>query len=332
MERTYCKYLKEWQPGLEIFPAQNHFYQYYNRSILHKVIYRAGLSGIIGRINKELRTVIERTRPTAVLVFKGMEVLPETLEWMQARNIFLANFNPDNPFIFSGYGSGNANVTRSIPLYDLHFTYNLEIKARLEKDHRVDTAFLPFGFDAGDDLYEVCRGQEEICKVCFLGNPDKERVAVLEALLDKGIEIDVYGHHWDTFIRHRNLQIKDAVYEDEFWKVLSRYRVQLNLMRVHNERSHNMRTFEIPGIGGIQLAPDTPEHRLFFEPGKEIFLFNDAAEGHDAISRLLSLSPAAAAEIRLAARKRSIDSDYTYKGRARQAFAAIEQGMEKKKL
>ena len=42
-------------------------------------------------------------------------------------------------------------------------------------------------------------------------------------------------------------------------------------MRIHNPDSHNMRSFEVPGVGGIMVAPDTKEHRIFFEVGKEIF-------------------------------------------------------------
>ena len=323
IERIYYKWLLYWQQEVQLFPAQNEFYAYYQRSLLNKLIYRAGLSRIIPRINTHLRDAVSRFRPDAVLVFKGMEVQPATLKWLREQGIFLANFNPDNPFVFSGAGSGNPRVTAGIPLYDLHFTYNLEVKDRLEREYHTATALLPFGFEVGDEMYERCRRQPEVPRVCFLGNPDDGRVSLVRELLDRSIGIDVYGHHWDKFIHHDNLHIHDAVYGDDFWLTLNRYRVQLNLMRPHNLQSHNMRTFEIPGIGGIQLAPDTPEHRQFFTPDREIFLFRDAAECHDKIEGLLELSPEGSAAVRQAARTRSIIAGYTYKDRARTVLGSI---------
>lgn len=327
IERVYYKWLVHWQQDVQLFAAQNEFYAYYQRSLLNKLIYRAGLSRIIPRINAHLRDAVTRFRPDAILIFKGMEVQPATLEWLREQGIFLANFNGDNPFVFSGAGSGNPRVTAGIPLYDLHFTYNLEIKERLEREYRMATALLPFGFDVSDELYERCRQQPEVLRVCFLGNPDDGRVSLIRELLDRGVGIDVYGHHWDKFIHHDNLQIQDAVYGEDLWLTLYRYRVQLNLMRPHNLQSHNMRTFEIPGIGGIELAPDTPEHRMFFRPDHEIFLFRDMNECYDKIKMLLDLPAAEATALREAARAVSIASGHTYKDRARQVLDSIRELM-----
>jgi spore maturation protein CgeB len=323
LEKVYLKYLAGWGQDVQLFAAQDLFYHYYNRSIVNKVLYRTGLSGVISRIDRRLRGVITQSKPDAILVFKGMEILPSTLQWIREQGIFLANYNPDNPFVFSGAGSGNSRVTAGIPFYDLHFTYNLEIKARLEREYQTATAWLPFGFDVSDELYERCRKQQEILRVCFLGNPDDGRVSVIRELLDRGIGVDVYGHHWDKFIHHDKLHIHGAVYGEDFWLTLYRYRVQLNLLRPHNLQSHNMRTFEIPGIGGIQLAPDTPEHRLFFDNGSEAFLYGNVTECAALVEKLMKLPPAEAAQIRERARQRSRTSGYSYENRTLQALDKI---------
>jgi spore maturation protein CgeB len=95
-------------------------------------------------------------------------------------------------------------------------------------------------------------------------------------------------------------------------------------MRPHNLNSHNMRTFEIPGIGGIQLAPDTDEHRLFFEPNKEIFLYNSFLDCVSKINYILELTEHEANEIRKAAHKTSIDKKYSYAERAKKVFSVLE--------
>ncbi len=324
LEKIFSKYLLEMQVDSRLFAAQNLFYQYYYRSLLHKLIYRAGLSGILRKIDRELRETIDRFRPDVVLVFKGMEITPAALTWIRTQRILLVNYNPDNPFIFSSIGSGNKNISRSIPLYDLHVTYNLEIKKRLESAG-YPTAFMPFGFDISETIYETCAGQDETVRACFIGNPDAHRVAFLHELADKGIGLDVYGTDWEKHIKHKKIKLFPATYGIDFWKLLRRYRVQLNLMRVHNEDSHNMRTFEVPGIGGIMLAPDTTEHRLFFRDGKEVFLFSDAAHCAGLIRSILELPKAAADEIRQAARNRSIASNYSYKERTIALLEEVER-------
>jgi spore maturation protein CgeB len=314
LEKIYYKYLKELQVDLQFFPAQNYFYSYYNRSVLNKIIYRSGISGIINKINKQLREAILHFKPGIVWVFKGMEILPSTLEWMKTQNIILVNYNPDNPFIFSSVGSGNKNIKQSIFFYDLHFTYDHEIKKQLEMKG-CNTAMLPFGFDLNETLYKDCCNQKEIIKTCFLGNPDKHRADFLKSLAEKGLEIDIYGHHWDKFIHHPNVNLFAPVYGDDFWKTLYKYRVQLNLMRVHNNNSHNMRSFEIPGVGAIMLAPDTPDHRLFFEDNQEVYLFNDLLQCAKKIDNILILATDEANKIRHAARDRSLNSGYAYEKR-----------------
>ncbi|MBS1557209.1 MAG: glycosyltransferase [Bacteroidetes bacterium] len=318
IENYYAKYFRAFGHEVIHFPAQRLFLDEYTSSFYKKLRFKLYNNSIYSKINTDLiKSLKEQSSlPDVAIVFKGMEIFPDTLKIIKDQGIKLVNYNPDNPFLFSGKGSGNANITKSISLYDFHFTYNLSVKKRLEEEYRAKTAWLPFGFDLTDEQFSECVKEEEIVKVCFVGNPDKERAAFINALAEMKVQIVVYGHHWKKFIDHPGVEIQDAVYAGEQWKTLRRYRVQLNLMRPHNPDSHNMRTFEVPGVGGIMLAPDTLEHRTFFEEGKEVFLFNDVNECVDKINSLLRLTVSQANEIRKNARARSIASGYTYRDRS----------------
>jgi len=138
----------------------------------------------------------------------------------------------------------------------------------------------------------------------------------------------VYGNDWNKFVKHPNIQIYQPVYGDEFWRTLRKYRVQLNLMRPHNPGTHNMRSFEIPGVGGVQLAPASNDHRNYFEPGKEIFVYNVLEDCIVEIKKILALSQQDADAVRINARHRSITSGYSYKDRASQAWQQIEEILE----
>lgn len=327
IERFYLKYWKENRLSIEIesFASQNLFYEYYNKSIKNKIFYKLGISSIYKKISQLLKERINLFEPDIIFVFKGMEVLPTTLGYAKKRGIKLVNYNPDNPFIFSGSGSGNSNITKSIGLYDFHFTYSEDIKKQMDSQFNIPTALLPFGFDIEDAIFKKANNGEEINRVCFIGNPDVFRAKLINNLAKNAIEIDVYGHNWENFIKHKNIKCYNTVSHNELWYTLRKYRIQLNIMRPHNLDSHNMRTFEVPGIGGIQLAPNTKEHRLFFEADKEIFLYNTVEECVDKIHYLLSLSSEQANQYRSYAREACIKNKYSYKDRAQQVLDLLQK-------
>lgn len=326
IERLYKKYLEEAGAEVSFFAAQNRFYEYYHKSVFRKLLFRAGLSGVLGQINESLLAEVERLRPDVIWVFKGMELYPKTLSALRKTGTLLVNFNGDNPFIFTSRGSGNKYVYQSLPLYDLHFTYNLEIKARLDREYNAKTLLLPFGFDVSDEVYEACRLEEEVSRVCFIGNPDPARAGFINELAAANIPIDIFGSPaWSRAITNKGVTVHPAIYGDDFWKALRRYRVQLNLMRPHNENSHNMRSFEIPAIGGIMLAPATDEHRLFFEDSEEAFLFTGPDSCIEKAREILSITRDQAGVVRDRARGRSIKDGYSYRDRAKFVFQEIQK-------
>lgn len=324
IERHYYKHLSEYFEVI-MFDAKGIFSEYYSQSILRKLLFRLELSSIYSSINKQLIDLINNFRPDILLVFKGMEVEPSTLKYAKSKNIFLANYNPDNPFIFSGSGSGNKNVTEAIPLFDLHITYDSAVKASIENKYNIRCELIPFGFEIDDDLYdEVCE-QAEVKKLCFVGMPDNFRANFILQMAQEGIQIDVYGLNWSKYVNHKNITIFEPVYDKALYRTLYKYRIQLNYMRPHNIMSHNMRTFEVPAIGGIQLAPHTIDHVTFFGVGKEIFTYTDVHDCIKKVKYILSLTDDEAQKIRQKAKEKSIQAKYSYKDRAEQLFRILNQ-------
>jgi spore maturation protein CgeB len=320
IENLYTRYLKSIEGVfVQLFPARSMFYDFIEKSFFNKIVHRLGVSSFYHNINNELLNFIQSYQPDIVWVFKGMEVLPDTLKTIHSMGIKTVNYNPDNPFIFSGRGSGNTNVTNSFKLYDLHLTYNLEVLNQIHKEYNIPCELLPFGYDLPEE-FSFSDEVEDILSLCFLGNPDKERASFISSLLDREVPVAVYGNHWQNFLSHKNVVIHPPVYELEMWTTLRKYRVQLNMLRKHNLQSHNMRTFEITGVGGIQMAPDTLEHRLFFEDGEEIFLYRDVDEAALKAKQLLALQHKRTLDHRKAALNKSISAGYSYRNRAHQVY------------
>ncbi len=308
IERIYKRELFKLGHEVTHVPVQNWYYDFYYKSIINKALVRLGLTRLQTNIQKRLLLELNGQYFDLIWVFKGMELTPQTLKTLKNHTTRLINFNPDNPFIFSGKGSGNKNISQSIHLYDEHFTYDYEVKSRIESKFGTKCSLVPFGFDneviSTEDLNEVA----EIKAVCFVGNPDAYRTKILKEILDHGLPLHVYGHDWQKLIKHPNLTIHGAVYDKDYYKTLRKYRVQLNIMRVHNLNSHNMRSIEVPGCGGIMLAPRTRDHVRFFEEEKEVFLFKDINDLISESKYIMDLSKNDTDKIRLSARHKVLNN------------------------
>ena len=327
LERHFHRYLSE-MAQVEVFPVEDKFDDYYHSSVFTKIRTRLGLSGIYRSLAEELLQKVRTLNPEVVLVFKGMSVLPAVLRQLRSEGIFLANYNPDHPFLFSSRGSGNKHVTEAIGLYDLHLCYSGQVADRIGKEFGIATAILPFGFELPEGDYEAIAEEKEELSVCFVGNPDPIRAEVVRAVARAGFPMVVYGHGWTKKLAGQaGVDMHDAVYGLDYWRTLRRHRVQLNIFRPHNVGSHNMRTFEVPAAGGIMLAPDREDHRRFFAEGKELFTYSSREDMLSKIEMLLGLSANEAAAVRAAARQRSLTGGYDYRHRAGQLFSALEKAI-----
>lgn len=325
-ENYYIKHLREQGASVESFPAHDLFYDYYYKLLLNKVFFRLGLSYIFQKINRNLMKFLAKKKFDVIWIFKGMELFPETLKEMKKSGAKLVNFNPDHPFIHSFSGSGNKNVLGSIQEYDMHLCYNLSVKERLEQEFKIPAAWLPFGFENVGVKYPT--EEEETKRACFVGNPDKKRVTILTELAEKGIPLSLYGNDWENWITiapHYDIKIYNAIYKEEFNKILYPYRLHLNIFREHNYNSHNMRSFEIPGLGGILLAPESKENNFFFKDKKEMIFYRDLSQMVILAKEILQLPYEMALEIRKGAYSRSIKSGYAYESRTKQVLTHFQK-------
>jgi len=275
--------------------------------------------------NRQLTKTTKIFRPHVVWLFKAMDIFPQTLRSLKELGAKLICYNADHPFDFFSRGSGNRNVSSSVPEYDLYITYSRHIEGLINKRHpELPTMVVPFGHVLDEARFERACGADEANRACFVGNADSHRVEMLKRIARSGVPLDVYGHNWDS---HRaalgDVALCGPVTGDDYYRTLRRYRVQLNFFRPHNIHSHNMRTFEVPASGGIMLAPDSVEHREFFEEGKEAFYFSNGEQMVEQAKRVLALPPAEAARIRERARLRSVESGYSYRDRAETILDAM---------
>ncbi|HEX7242276.1 MAG TPA: glycosyltransferase [Longimicrobiaceae bacterium] len=231
--------------------------------------------------NRRVRDELADERADLVLVVKGEELSAETVRWLRERTgAPVVNFYPDDPF---GEARSNrmAYGTETLAAYDACFTFARHLfpayrHAGVERVH-----YLPFARDPDQHSPPEAPGEPEF-EVVFVGNLDAERVRWLEPLAAAGLRLAVFGEHTTAALPGRSplraATFLPASYGAGLARALARGAVSLNVMRLQNAGSHNMRSFESPACGAFTLSQRTPELAELFREGEEVALFGSPEE------------------------------------------------------
>ena len=280
-------------------------------------------------INKKLLKSIKLFKPDLVMVIKGYFLYPQTiLKIKRLFNNYIFCFNSDDPFNILYPGSSNENIINSISYYDCYFTFNRQLIDKIKQKGAKKVEYLPFGFDPNIH-YPVKVSDEERIKyahdVAFIGNWSPEREDYLSELLE--FDLGIWGEkYWRKLCKDKNLKKswqKKAVYGVEQSKVLNSSKIALNILRAQNKGSHNMRTFELPACSAFVISERSPEIEDFFKEDEEIVLFSSKPELKEKINYYLK-NETKRKKISYRGFRRCIESDYTYKARAKKILEVFE--------
>ena len=232
------------------------------------------------KMNQAFEEAARKYRPALVIVFKGLGIYPETLNRLRSHlDCVVVNFNGDDPH---NLYSSNNNVLKAIPFYDCVFTWSKRLIPVLLEDGARRAEHLSFGCDP-DVSKEVSITTSDRVRygsdVVFVGVWDKERERNLEGLSD--LDLSIWGPYWNRVSKRSVLakRIRGGLVDlSVMTKIYRSSKVVLNLMRLQNDSSHNMKTFEIPAMGGFMLAPRTIEHMELFEEGREVAFYENSKE------------------------------------------------------
>ena len=95
-------------------------------------------------------------------------------------------------------------------------------------------------------------------KITFIGAYDEYRYKILSGINSR---VDIYGNNWPKFKKHT---INKYVKNEELREIVAKSEISLNILRKQNFTSHNMKTFEIPSMGGLMLTTKSAEQNKFF--------------------------------------------------------------------
>jgi len=292
-----------------------------------KLINRLNPNLLLSDINKKIINFCKQSPVDVIFVNKGSTIFPSTLQEIRLFCKLIVNYNPDHPFIFHSRGSGNKNVSNSIMNYDILFSYSKNICKKVKEIYKVNTYWIPFGYDPKLDNINL-RNSINSDRFLFVGAFDNNRANLMESL--KRNDFDIYGDgEWFTKTAGKNYvrnSFKNAkLYGNDLIQKSKEALASLNILREQNinENAHNMRTFEVPGMGGTLISNFTEEQAYFFEPDKEMIYFSSTDELNDRLNHLKSHHDQAL-KIRINALERSRKSNYNYNHRCREMLQIIK--------
>jgi len=273
---------------------------------------------------QRLQEQVAEINPDLVFVVKGYELDRQLVESLQERSdAVIANWNPDNPFMFRSEEYRASNYLDALPAYDLVFIWGDFLFDRLRDAGASDVRFLPFASDPRIH-HPADPDQEYESDVIFLGHWSEKRQRAVEALTD--FDVAVYGDKW----RRKNLLNGDVracvqgapVRGEEYSVAMSSAALVLNVVADHAGPEHNMRTFEIPATGQPMLTNRTDGQERFFTDGEEAIMYSDPDHLAELVEYYLDTDEERA---RIAERGHDVARDHTYADRMETVLEATRE-------
>ena len=187
----------------------------------------------------------------------------------------IINIYPDDPTNTGKRNISNKNVIECIELFDFFCHYSEEVMKKIKRlKPKSKLLYLPLGYD---ELFHkrYKKNIKDIKKykdtVNFIGSYDNERFNILRSLNYKNLLIA--GSNW------KNIDsMQKPIFEKKLSTIISNSLVSINILRDQCKNSHNMRTFEIPAMGGLMLTTRSKQQNFFFKEDKECLMFSGKKE------------------------------------------------------
>ena len=266
-----------------------------------------------------------------VLVFKGKLLQSATLERFREQGTPIYCFYPDVSFLDHG-----PEIADCLPLYDCLFTtksFHLEDSALRSRVKQMK--LVAHGFDP--EVHRPVALNERMkrqygCDVSFVGCWSPKKEVLLASIIHgcPGVSMRIWGPGWGRSspeIR-RWWQARGA-YGDELAVIYRASKVNLGLVSEAGGGTKvgdlvTARTWQIPAAGGFMLHEDTIELRRYFDPEREVGVFQSASDLPSELQRYL-INEQERMQILEAGQRRSCESGYTYDTAARAILGFHDQ-------
>jgi glycosyltransferase involved in cell wall biosynthesis len=290
----------------------------------NRILRRVLRSSLWNAVNREAVEVAERVRPALIFAVKCSFFDPGTIRQIRKSvGVPFVNHYPDHPYLGIRWDPREASALRRdlievLKEYSIVWMWERSLVERLRRDG-VEAKYLPFAVDP-----EISRpqfGAEGLhCDACHLTHDvafvaTYSRFRCEEVVAIRKHTIAIWGNNWPRKWRTLSAQHRahPPVWGSAVGDIYARAAVSLNVLNAENLGGPNMRTFEVPGSGGVMLARYSAAQHEFFPENEAAVYYRTPAEIDDKIDWVLR-DPELRARIRRNAL--SLAAEQTYDVRA----------------
>ncbi len=243
------------------------------------------------KANRELAVFIQEFKPDHILISGDNPILIGTLAF--ARSILpelkVILFWPDT------LANLTARITHLAPLIDLVATYSRTSILQFKLLGFRDCIWMPFAGDMeflGDTAENLFKDVYAF-DCSFVGGWRPERELVIQKIVSAlpDISLKIVGPFWSKRVNNKKLvkYIDDTPkFGKEFGDFIRSSRINLNIIDDTNFPAANMRFFEIPAAGGLQLSSSCPEMKDLFLEGEHIFYYESPDQVVEKVQNILA--------------------------------------------
>jgi len=264
----------------------------------NRILRRAMRSRLWNAVNREALHVARDAQPALTFAVKCSFFHPETVrEIRRVTGAPFVNHYPDNPYIGITWDPREASALRRDLIevfrqYSIVFMWEHSLLERLQRDG-VEARYLTFAVDPElfqpQDLpeglhCERCRATHD---VAFVATYSRARCAEVAQI--RRHAVGIWGNNWPRPWRTLAGQHRahPPVWGSAVSGIYARAAVSINVLNAENLGGPNMRTFEIPGSGGLMLARYSPAQNDFFPDGEAAAYYRSPEEIDDKLDELL---------------------------------------------
>lgn len=246
--------------------------------------------------NVEIVSEFKIFQPDLVLVYKGANVKPETLDEIKKGNVPIVCIYPDVSLFDHG-----PFIPRCVKYYDYIFTTKkFGLKDLHDKFQYDKVSFFPHAFDPDIhrrfDLKNIEMMQYFDCDASFIGNYSLKKDKILATMKEKLPELNlkIWGGHWgrNQYNAIHKCICHRRIHGDLYALAIQHSKINIAILSEQGGSASSgdqitARTFEIPACSGFMIHERTEEFLNYFEEGKTAACFGDAEELADKIDYYL---------------------------------------------
>ena len=233
----------------------------------------------IRKMNRDLVITIKNFNPDVFVYFTTSKILYGTLATLKAINpqLKIVWIWTDTPLNLEAHNFSSGLLS------DITATYSLNTVPVFKDLGFKNVSWIPLAGDVFMHKKEITKNQDYKCDISFVGGWRPERGKAMEIISNnfKHLRIEVHGPLWSKKVKDPQLKknIKGTgFYANDLADFFNSSRININQIDDTNFPAANMRFFEIPTAGALQLTSACPEMEGTFINKKHILYYKNELE------------------------------------------------------